>query len=412
MTRSVSPPNNRMKHLWRRLLLVAVGTGAGLLLAEVSLRVVDGGHFIGRGLDRLMCRYDPRLGWVKVPNGKATLVTSEYEVREEFNSKGLRGPEYDYAKPQGEYRILVLGDSFAEGYTVEFSELFSEKLRLELREGGVPCEVVNAGTGGYSTDQELLWFRDEGVKYAPDLTILLFSDNDPWYNTQGRYWMGFKPVFEFDGERLELRNVPVPAPWGADISSRKLKDRFAGLKSWLRQHSHAYSLLSRGIKRSAGINSIAIKIGLASESETDLPRAGDELVSIPDVFRVYQTDEREQFERAWRTTEALLRELALECKSAGSDLLVFYVPSSYCIDDGKWEGMKKKYAWDEPAWSRELPARRLAAICEGHGIDFMDPTARMREEVAELYFALDGHWNRQGHALIGRLLAQRLLARN
>lgn len=37
-----------------------------------------------------------------------------------MNSKGIRGPEYPYEKPPEEFRILFLGDSYAEGYAVEF----------------------------------------------------------------------------------------------------------------------------------------------------------------------------------------------------------------------------------------------------------------------------------------------------
>lgn len=130
-----------------------------------------------------------------------------------MNSTGIRGPEYAYEKGAHEYRIVILGDSFAEGYTVEFENLFSEVLKRRLnRDHGRSIQVINAGTGGYSTDQEWLWFMTEGVKYKPNLTVLLFLANDVLLNTVDRYWRGYKPLFRLNGNRLELTTVPLPSP--------------------------------------------------------------------------------------------------------------------------------------------------------------------------------------------------------
>ena len=123
----------------------------------------------------LLIEYDPYLGWRKIPNTIGTFATDEYQTTEKINSKGIRGPEYGYTKHPNEFRILVLGDSFAEGYTVDFQDLFSEVLKRQLNDRQDRYfEVTNTGTAGYSTDQELILFQREGRKYNPDLTIILF----------------------------------------------------------------------------------------------------------------------------------------------------------------------------------------------------------------------------------------------
>src|SRR5437762_14382264 len=48
-----------------------------------------------------LSRYDAVLGWDKTPGAAQTIRRPEFEITLQFNSKGLRGPERDYAKPVG-----------------------------------------------------------------------------------------------------------------------------------------------------------------------------------------------------------------------------------------------------------------------------------------------------------------------
>lgn len=100
------------------------------------------------------------LGWRKIPGADKRYMTGEYDIHERINANGLRGAMLDYQKPADTYRILALGDSSTEGYTVEEAETYTEVLRRRFESGSSwpAVEVVNGGTGGYSTDQELLFF--------------------------------------------------------------------------------------------------------------------------------------------------------------------------------------------------------------------------------------------------------------
>ncbi len=104
-----------------------------LVIGEVVLRVVAPIH---QGHHKLFCQYDPLLGWSKIPNAKGQHCTAEYSVTERFNSRGIRGPEYSYEQDANQKRIMILGDSFAEGYAVEFNSLFSEVLKASLNSTG------------------------------------------------------------------------------------------------------------------------------------------------------------------------------------------------------------------------------------------------------------------------------------
>ena len=64
-------------------------------------------------------QWDELLGWAKKPNVTRTNLTEEFKAVEKVNAMGIRGPDYTFLKGPNVYRILILGDSYAEGYTVD-----------------------------------------------------------------------------------------------------------------------------------------------------------------------------------------------------------------------------------------------------------------------------------------------------
>lgn len=363
--------------------LFLVSTLFALLLGEMLLRWIAPPEEFNH--HQLYCEYDPLLGWRKIPNITGEHHTPEYRILEQINSMGIRGPEYSLKKDSGEYRILVLGDSFAEGYTVSFEELFSEVLKDSLRRKcpNSDFEVINTGTGGYSTDQELLYFENEGVRFRPDFTILLFCTNDPWFNAQPSYWRGFKPQFVIEDDSLRLTNVPVP-----EMSSRSF---FAKIKGWLLQNS----LIVKRLKN--------LKDNLKYAS-------GEQ--AVPDEWRIYKTETSPEMASAWQVTAALLHRLDRQAKAAGSGLLVFYIPEKIEVYPAEWEKFLSTYSLDKQFFDPDGPRRKLAAICDSLEISLLDPTPVFVEMAkadtsARFYYEKDWHWNAAGNKLVGALLSDR-----
>lgn len=406
----------------RRLLtnssLLVVSFLFSLLLSEVLLRLFW--PMVGPGHHKLFNQYHPLLGWAHLPNITGTHVTAEYRISESFNSRGIRGPEYSYHKSPNEYRVLILGDSFAEGYGVEFHELFSEVLKANLREAGHRyAEVINAAAGGYSTDQELLFFQSEGKKYHPDLTILMFYANDVWSNNQPKYPRAYKPLFLIQDGKLMLTNVPVPPPPyqhqhsyqnhndGHDISS------FKRTKKWLLDNSHLYTFVSRRIKNVHYLYTLAIKLGLAEGARSVSAQTNAENVPIPDDFRVWKKRYDRDIRDAWKVTETLVKQLKEETMSIGSELLVFYIPPRAAIYHEVWGATKRRYGMSDHEWSIEMDGNELEAICKRTNIYFVNPVElfktraeKLEMEGKHLFYIRDGHWNAEGHRLVGEILAK------
>ncbi len=412
---SVGPDGSRLQSRYRRIyvnsILLFLSLIASLAVAELLSRTFyDDGQ---AGHQKLFIEHDPLLGWRMVPNKTGRQVTDEYEITESINSKGIRGPEYSYIKGSNEFRILILGDSFAEGYTVEFEELVSEILKKRLNERNDRFyQVINAGTAGYSTDQELLFFQKEGRKYNPDLTVLLFFENDVRYNTRQKYWRGNKPLFELRDNQLILTNVPVPEPEAVSDDTYRGGQSDPGslsavVKGWLRTNSSLYRWILETVKKNNYLYNLAGKLHLLERGQ----EPGS--VRIPETFRVWERSYNDATVDAWRITEELIRKLRDEVTAIESDFLVWYVPRRTSIYLEEWEDTKRRYGLSDEAWNVNQTAKELREVCAKYGIAFINPTPAFKAEAIAvgskgrgLYYVNDAHWTPEGHALAGRLLAE------
>jgi len=194
-----------------RLLLLTISLAAGCLLAEGLARTFFQ-HLAPRTarITRFW-RADRDYGWSHRPGVRGVFETHGVQAFVTINAKGFRGPEVDYARRPDRPRVLVLGDSYVWGFGVNDDEVFTELLRRNLPN----AEIVNLGVSGYSTDQELLLYSNEGWRYKADLVVLVVTENDPLGNLLTQQYVIYgKPAYQLRDGALELINQPVPqTPW-------------------------------------------------------------------------------------------------------------------------------------------------------------------------------------------------------
>lgn len=376
----------------KSLILSLAAVFLALLSAEGVLRLMAGR--LGLEGQKAFYEQNPILGWRHVAGKKGIFRTDEYAIEESFNSKGVRGPEYPYKKDLQEFRILVLGDSFAEGYSVSFENLFSELLKAKLNQNSKKFyQVINLGTAGYSTDQELLLFENEGMKYGPDLTVILFYENDVWFNAQPHYWRGRKPYFLLKEGKLSLVHLAA----SRESESVNFQNIGGSIKSWIKGF-YLYNFSNRALENSPFLYRLALKTNLKK---------------VPEEFRVWKKHLDADFREAWNLTEALLLRLKDSTRKAGSRLLVFYVPTQASIYQDIWQDTKLKYNISDEDWSPETTVLQLAAICKKNNIPFINPKENflqkqksedLQKKGNRLYFRRDGHWNDDGHQLVADIL--------
>lgn len=99
-----------------------------------------------------------------------------------INGYGQRGADYPLAKPPGERRIAVVGDSLAMGNGVLDDECFPARLEALLRardRPGTSTRVINAAVNGWNTWNYAQWARFKMPRFDPDLLVVgLFLGND------------------------------------------------------------------------------------------------------------------------------------------------------------------------------------------------------------------------------------------
>src|SRR3977135_174662 len=155
-----------------RLRPVAINLGLSIAVLAVILVVMEGVARVfigGRGGGKEQHEYgqyqvhDPVLGWRNKPNARVFFHRREYDVELRTNAQGLRDPERSY--DGAAFRVLALGDSFLEGYSVPFEASVTHLVEERLAGPGCPIEVINGGVANYSTDQEYLAYRQGGGGY-------------------------------------------------------------------------------------------------------------------------------------------------------------------------------------------------------------------------------------------------------
>lgn len=165
-----------------------------LAISAASLVLVVGGAELvcraaGLGPDADYFRWvaDPEVGFLPMPNqqtwfGKIDLATGSGLMPIRVNRFGQRGEDYELAKPPGERRVIVLGDSLTMGQGVLDDETYPHRLGELLRERdgqGRTTRVVNAGVNSWTSWNYAQWVNRRLPLFDADqLVVGLFLGND------------------------------------------------------------------------------------------------------------------------------------------------------------------------------------------------------------------------------------------
>jgi lysophospholipase L1-like esterase len=327
------------------LSLILISTLFALFLSEIALRLIGlKPMYVSPERDQFW-KYDPVLGWVHQPGQAGIFETPQFRTSVRINERGLRDRSHSYSRQNGGQRVLVLGDSFAWGYGVEESDRFSQRL-----EKSMDVEVINAGVSGYSTDQELLWYENEGIKYETDLVILQLAGNDVGDNDQQLVSnIYYKPKFVLENGQLVLTDNPVPktSPQGRFIYS-------------LSQHSSlAYFLVQRYFDLGA----------VYRKTKAHPENVNSSVTSI--------SPEKEDF----RLTIALLDKIRSIAESRKAKFMI--------VATDRW--------WNSTSGGTYKDFIRTLQV---NGFLVLDVESMPGFDPEEMLIPNDGHWNQAGHKFV------------
>lgn len=353
------------------LLSVLVSCVLALLVLEGGLRLLPA----FRPQDSVN-EFHPELGWVKQPNAVVERSTAELDVTFEINSHGLRDDEGPIAKSPNTFRVMALGDSFVLGYTVDRNELFVDQLEHWWNAEHRRVDVINAGTEGYSTDQEVLWFERYGVAYEPDLVLIFPYENDIYWNGQTSYTRFPKPRYAADGT-LETGRFEDPGPAPAIT-------RFA-----------IGNFFARAL--------LPLLAGRPVNEATHFQPAGSEEWIFKEFAPLMKAEPAFLADAKQRTRGALLA-LQRKCEDIGARLVMVPIPSESVVHADQREAFRTHpeglRGIPDDLWSPERPVNFFRDLGERLGIPVLDPRSALLAKASngdELYFDAEWHFNAKGN---------------
>jgi lysophospholipase L1-like esterase len=394
------------------LLLLLVSSALALLVAEITLRSLR--SFATDDHSEFLVPH-PTLGWMLQPNARyqAAIDGELFEIA--YNGRGWRDIERTPA-PSDDPRVVVLGDSFMEGYTVPLEQNFHRQLESRLR-GSLPAlEVINLGVSGYGTLQALLAYEMEGRRYAPDLVLLGFYLSNDLRDNSLEIETLRKP-----GSR-KARDRPFLLP-GSDGSSDGSSDGDWELTIVESEHARERYEAALARRRSwwwrIGDVSRIWRLTVAQWTDSALRALEEEPEPEGTLTRperralelgVFACEPHPAYERASQITRRILLRLDQQVRADGARLVVFTVPSEVEASPAPrgLHDLELPCREDPPAYA---PLRDFLAQHDIPLIDLLPHFQRRMREPGAGIFASDAHWNATGHALAADRVAQELEAR-
>lgn len=372
-----------------RLVLLGSGLLVALLLAEVAVRLLSdegpGYTFRDAEVGRRFTR-----SW----EGDCYVEEVGRAVHMRFNREGMRDRDWPTAKPAGQLRVAVLGDSMVAALATEEGRRFTSgfgrswprgsesgsSVHLVASDGSDAAEVLNWGVAGSSPALAVRLFETRALHYGCDAVVLVwFIGNDlsdDWQPLGGR-----RAVAADLDERGALRWLPY-----AESSS--------ALSEWLARNSRFYVWQKRMLARLGREDASGPRPGLRALEVGDDPVLAD----------------------AWRMAEAVLTRFAASTRSAGALPLLLVLPSAEQVYDDLWEHTAAAASRTLVRWQ---PQERLERVAAQLGLRAMSERfldgLRLERSTDHVFLGGTGHLNDRGHQIVRarleNLVAQAIDAR-
>lgn len=302
------------------------------------------------------------------------ITSRDHPYTMHVNAQGLRSTkDTPYKKPSGHFRILVLGDSFAEGRGANDDETFCYLVNRQLNQGSgkedSPYEVLNAGADSYAPLLEYLYLKTKGIKFQPDF-VLLFYDMSDLIQTR-RYLKDAD--FDRDGQLVRVR--PQADSWDLQLSTF-LKSRFYFLT--ILYNSLNYKIFGDRVRKAAAIGQPSDEVLKFSLSEDQTPWMNDWQRIFNDIQAIHNF-----------------------CRERNIGFAVVIYPWGHQVSDVEWDIGRKVMGIPVNYTAPAAVADMMVGELNKRGISTLNlfPVFRNYRGGERLYFRNDIHWRKEGHAL-------------
>lgn len=331
---------------------------------------------------------DPLVNHSLKPNSRGVLGSREYRVHYKINSFGCRDNEYPLKHPENTHRILVVGDSFAEGYGMDIKDTFIKITERDWNKNhpGKRIEIINCGVMSYSPILEYIWLRERGLKLDPDMVALFLDQSD----LQDDYIYSKSTTF--------VNDIPQTVN-ATGLYTTQGRNYFNRFDKFLFHHSAFYVYL-----RHQWINIYEKHVEHKDEKEGPLGK------NI--VFGDIETDRlfflrgnAQDFDAHWQRTSGYLKLISDMLKEKNTAFMLVVYPYAIQIDGNEWPA-RGTWGFEEGKIYPPSPyfekAEEFSQSVGAYYLNLFDALYSYKKghPGEKLYFDLDGHWTKPTHKLI------------
>jgi lysophospholipase L1-like esterase len=337
-----------------------------VLLRVVALIPLDGPGFVN----------DDAIGYRQKPGSQQGDIT--------VNSRGFNDPEPPGAKPDGEQRVVFVGDSFTFG-VLGHDKVFPQVTAALLNQAGRPVRAVSLGVGASGPQEYLRVLQNEAPPLAPDLVVVTVYLGNDIAQANLRY-----RTLLYAGQPAMM-----PDPFGLTPSVDGLYTLRVSRRALRAVRDRLGDPCQGGIDVATDpdLNQFLRR---TYEFEADVfhrPPIGPAADGLADLDRLFG---------AYRDAAAAMR----------ARLLVVLAPSQLQVTPRIRAKVLACTGQDEAAYDFAGMSPRVAAMLERRGIEHLDltPVFAAATSAEPLYHTLDTHWNEAGNRLAAEAIARKLIA--
>lgn len=320
---------------------------------------------------------DPLIGWRFTPEARYWHhKENPRAISGRINRHGWRDHDRTLRKPDGVYRVAVIGDSYVEAMQVELDSTF---MSIAERADGPGLEVLNMGRSGMAPAEELLVLERDALAFDPDAVAVFFFPLNDIDDVHARTAdTALRPFFHVTtGGELEL-----------DVGfSRGRAFRLRRAINPLKQHSALVSLVAERYN----LATRARRRGGKSAGAPSIPAALSLCTTRPDSLAA----------SSYALCKRLLKESARLCEKRGIRFALFCIAVAY--DEDSISRMREV----DPTFDPMFFDRDLRAWADTIRVDFVGLQEPFAQRGGEAAHALQwAHWNYAGHRLVAREFAR------
>ena len=354
-----------MKRILTNLTLLAAALIIGIFICEITVRV-----FIPQQLIKVqddVWAPDSVLGWRIKENMDVWVNTGDETVRIITDDNGHRIGSEDLAERsrKAEKSLLVLGDSFVQGFEVDNSATIPSCLARKLtQKSGVATACVNAGVRGYNPGQYYKAAKKELKRKEYDMGVVCLWIGDDCYpdidTTFSPHNIVTRHYFTF----------PEALNWNAIITSMLYP-----FNDMMETRSHLFVLLKTRFEN------ILSKFGLTAKD-------------FPDLFF-----KSERNSSRWKDTAKTCGFIQEAFSREGAPVLFVILPTEFQVYQDIFYNYVDWFEIPIDSVDIDMPNQLLMEALESEGLPCVDILSRLREKAsngAKLYCEVDIHLNAAG----------------